>query len=178
MFGKKKITELESQLKAVQEENSKLRAELAQPQEEQMPEPKVICVKVSPNLGGLNLSNKGREHVFDKLTNQVLFEKLGGSLPLVFDYNHPISIYPFPVWLSKIKRDDLISTYNDEIKSYFEEMKLSEIKEKFHDQLFDYYKRRVANVLEEHNKILYKHYHHDSEQSDDKRDDSTDGGNK
>lgn len=161
MFNKKKIKKLEEDLRNANEEIISLRNKITTQKKE---------LSTRTTNDDKSIYNK-EETIFKGLSNGVLFDTVVGPLPLVFNYEKPIEIYPFEVWYNSIKRDELISRYcSIELKEFFEELALKDIKRKFYNQLWSVYKDKVNYYLSEHNKVLYKHYHSKS------NDECEDGG--
>lgn len=99
----------------------------------------------------------------ENMALQLLFDKLKGSLPLVFDFDKPATLYSFTEWVEKIKRDDLISRYSclgtDEVNGVLQNISLHELKQLFWQQLSHAYSEDYKFVQEKHTRILYEYYH-------------------
>lgn len=164
MFNKKKIKKLEEDLKNANEEIISLKNKIIEQKKE-------MSARLKHDVKPTAIS--AEETIFKGLSNDVLFDAVVGSLPLVFNYDKPIEIYSFEVWCNSIKRNNIISSCcSIELKDFFEELSLKDIKRKFYNQLWRAYKEKVNFYLSEHNKVLLKHYHPNS------NDECEDGGKK
>lgn len=150
MFNKKKIEELEKELGSKECLLDKQKAVLENQQKQIEELRKALLQRPFPNIWDEKEEEKN-EPLFKQSKKALLKECLGNCLT-IFSFDE-IELIPFHAWKNKLTREDFyngIKYHRQDLVKVLDEMKLSEIKEYFNDDLIDLYE----NERERHTTFL------------------------
>lgn len=137
MFNKKRIKELEKEIEAKEELLDKQRAVL----ETQLREIESLRKHIlkAPIVNECVLDE---EHPLTSSTKLALLKECMGTTPSIFSFDD-INLISFDEWVLKLNREFFyngIKHHRKEIVAVLDEMKLSEIKDYFYEELFTFYR--------------------------------------